>query len=74
MSDPGKGETALWLAQAIRPEDTLFPDSPDTGAPSCLCSRCGQVIRFSRGGAVRVWPESGGEYRYCLPCLGLNTR
>jgi hypothetical protein len=74
MNSPEKDATAAWLAQAIRPEDTLFRDSPDTGTAACLCSRCGQVVKFSRGGAVRVWPESGGEYRYCLPCLGLNTR
>jgi hypothetical protein len=68
---PTDDETATWLATAVKPDDTLFEDSPDTGTKSCQCSRCGKVIKFSDGMAVRVWPEAGGEYRYHMQCLGL---
>jgi hypothetical protein len=66
-------QTANWLAAAIQPQDTLFDDSPETGDPACLCSRCGQRIRLRDGVAVRMWPEGRDkEYRFHTACLGLN--
>lgn len=59
------------LAMAIRPGDTLFHDSPETGTKSCLCSRCGKVIKLADGVAIRVWPKSGAELRYHMRCLSL---
>jgi hypothetical protein len=57
------------------PTDKLFADSPDTGRPTCLCSRCGAQIQegempirlttTNRKG--KVTPASK-EYRYCEGC------
>lgn len=63
-------QMANWLAAAVKPDDTLFHDSPDTGR-DCLCSRCGQAILARDGPAVRIWPESGGEFRYHPSCIGM---
>lgn len=63
------------------PGDTFFRDSPDSGDPACLCSRCGQPIAEDEV-AVRIWPKppgpgepledhQDGEYRYHQACAGI---
>jgi len=53
--------------------DTLFQDSPDSGQPECICSRCGKMIED--GAAIRVFVNEGrdGEYRYHRACVGAET-
>jgi len=66
------------------PSDKFFRDSPFTGDPRCICSRCGKPIeeydlairifvgkegREKRG---RTW-EYMGEYRYHPSCIGVKT-
>lgn len=59
-----------------RPTDTVFDDSPDTGHPTCICSRCSQRIQEEEM-AIRVWTknehgemdEESKEYRYCELCM-----
>ena len=58
------------MIPAISPTDSLWPTSPNTGNPACLCSRCGRMI--GAGEAIRIFPEHGtGEYRYHPACFGL---
>lgn len=56
------------------PTDRLFQDSPDTGDPTCLCSRCLRPIP-EEVVPIRVFVDkgSGSEYRYHPACLGLTT-
>jgi hypothetical protein len=56
--------------------DVRFPSSPASGAPDCLCSRCGIPIAESSTPIVRVREhEAGrgatflGEFRYCPTCV-----
>ena len=53
----------------IKRSDILFVDSPDPGR-NCLCSRCQKPIM---DGAIRCWPEDGGEYRYHAECVGMKS-
>jgi len=43
--------------------DKVFFDSPDTGHPECLCSRCGKLIPENEM-AIRAWPSEPGDYGY----------
>jgi hypothetical protein len=56
----------------VLPSDKRFIDSPDTGWPECICSRCGIVIEESEC-PIRVWPDDfskeSWEYRYHIKCL-----
>lgn len=54
----------------ILPTDRLFMDSPDTGRPDCLCSRCNVKIQEDET-AIRVFVNKGkdGEYRFCEFCM-----
>lgn len=53
--------------------DRAFIDSPMTGHPRCICSRCGERIRNSREGAIRAWDkEKNTEYRFHYRCLGIE--
>ena len=57
----------------ILQSDRAFKDSTDVGHPRCLCSRCGEVIRNNREGAIRGWDEDRNvEYRYHYRCLGIE--
>lgn len=49
--------------------DTEFKDSPDTGRPECICSRCGKKIT-AREFAMRVFTgkKRNTEFRYCPSC------
>lgn len=55
--------------------DKLFDDSPDTGWPECICSRCSQVIGENEC-PIRCWTvneknevdSNSKEYRYCEKC------
>lgn len=59
--------------------DRVFYDSPDTGHPTCMCSRCGNQIREQEI-ALRFWPaepgdigfdpaaKGGTEFRFCQKC------
>lgn len=49
--------------------DKEFKDSPDTGHPDCICSRCGNKIP-SRQFALRIFTgkKKNTEFRYCEPC------
>lgn len=51
--------------------DRQFADSPSTGDPACLCSRCGKRIAVDDGPAVRCWDDSGAEWRYHHSCLNI---
>lgn len=57
-----------------RNTDKLFKDSPDTGDPRCICSRCMELIPEDEI-AIRIWPQDvtgkmkNTEYRYHLKCL-----
>ena len=57
----------------IKISDRAFTDSPDVGHSSCLCSRCGKVIKNNREGAIRGWTEDKAlEYRFHYRCLGME--
>lgn len=67
------------MAFEVLPTDKYFYDSPDTGMPECLCSRCNKVIPEDDV-PIRAWPEpgeygydakavGGTEFRYCESCL-----
>lgn len=51
------------------PTDQLFSDSPRTGEPTCLCSRCLQPIKVGQVPIRRPPPGSTWEYRYHPKCL-----
>lgn len=57
---------------AILPTDTRFTDSPDAGAPTCLCSRC--LLQISEGTVpIRATPADGSyEYRFHPACFGVT--
>ena len=55
----------------ILPTDRPFLESPDAGHPTCLCSRCEQIIGEEEV-PVRVWPEDVSyEYRFHQNCFGI---
>lgn len=51
-----------------------FTDSPDAGMLSCLCSRCGKIIKQEEeeGPPIRLWPGTDGkqevEFRFHHKC------
>lgn len=49
--------------------DKEFKDSPDTGRPECICSRCGNKIKEHEF-ALRIFTgkKRNTEYRYCGGC------
>lgn len=63
----------------IKQTDKFFYNSPDTGHPECLCSRCGKLIEEDEI-PIRCWPtapgdfgfdpnaKGGTEFRYCEQC------
>ena len=53
---------------AILKTDQAFDDSPNTGHPDCICSRCSAPIPVGEI-AVRVWPDGRTEYRYHPHCV-----
>lgn len=57
------------LGIEILDTDTEFKDSPDTGRPDCLCSRCGNKI-MEREMPLRCFTgkERNTEYRFCEKC------
>jgi hypothetical protein len=61
----------------VRESDTVFNDSPEAGAPACLCSRCGKPIAADPA-PIRVFNKMPGrplrERRYHPACLGLIVR
>lgn len=60
--------------------DQVFYSSPNTGAPDCKCSRCGNLIPEKESPILRCWPtepddigydpksKGGTEFRYCWSC------
>ena len=58
------------------PSDKFFRDSPFTGDPRCICSRCCKPIEEDEL-AVRIFVgkegEYVGEYRYHPSCIGIKT-
>jgi hypothetical protein len=62
---------ATWLAEGLLVTDTAFPTSPESGRPSCLCSRCGTIIREE---PLRFFDGvNGTEFRYHVRCLGIPS-
>jgi hypothetical protein len=71
----------------IRQTDSGSRNSPNTGHPDCICSRCGSVITENQV-PIRMWDtnqqgnvdEQSLEYRYCEKCqesaglLGPNNK
>lgn len=67
----------------ILPTDKFFYNSPDTGMPECICSRCGKMIPEDEP-AIRAFPtepddygydphaEGGTEFRYHAACVGMK--
>jgi hypothetical protein len=51
----------------IKPDDSIFSNSPDTGHPECICSRCGNEIGEDEV-PIRIWPSETREYRFCENC------
>jgi hypothetical protein len=53
----------------VKTTDKEFKDSPDTGRPNCICSRCGVKIA-QREMALRIFTgkKRNTEYRYCEKC------
>lgn len=51
----------------VLPGDKEFKDSPDTGWPECICSRCSAKIK-EREMPLRMLTERNTEYRYCMKC------
>ncbi len=59
-----------------REYDRLFDNSPDTGHPDCICSRCLSQIKEYEC-AIRMWTtnaigkvdKESKEYRYCESCM-----
>lgn len=68
---PGGGIRGSRMTQhtpAILKTDQPFDDSPNTGHPDCICSRCSSPIPAGEI-AVRVWPDGDTEYRYHPHCV-----
>lgn len=56
------------MAITVRETDVRFPDSPEEGTQTCMCSRCQKKIGESEF-ALRMWPQDGRyELRYCKSC------
>jgi hypothetical protein len=56
------------------PGDRIFTDSPDSGDPACLCSRCGKTIEGNIV-PIRVTDPLGvTERRYHPACIGIPER
>ncbi len=63
-------DAVRWSAFSIWPTDRRFHESPPTGLPECVCSRCGEPIGEDEC-PLRCWPVDGRfEYRYHLRCVG----
>lgn len=57
--------------ELVKPTDTKFFDSPDTGDQTCLCSRCGLPIAENEM-ALRAFVQGeNAEYRYHEACSGI---
>ena len=53
---------------ALLESDKKFYDSPDTGWPECICSRCGNMIKELEM-PLHLWPDGeNSEYRFCEAC------
>lgn len=67
----------------VEETDRMFTDSPDDGAPDCLCSGCGDPIAGDNE-PLRVWcdieghkpdtPAAWREWRYCFNCCVIRLK
>ncbi len=51
--------------------DRVFEGSPDAGDPTCLCSRCLQLIREDQIPIRLLTANKKKEWRYHPECLGV---